>query len=420
MAGSTYEEYSYGNRWRSVSAEATDTKTIADLMDPECEIPYDIHFDIEDDAGATLGTLGGHKAIMALKSPVFKAMLFGPMKETGDSIKIKGTSLFAFKRILNYIHDVEEEECWPWSIDVSELVRIIDLSERFNLDGLKEKTIKHADRVFLFPKERLLEIARVAEEHHRYKELSESLLENCTNLLSAIIETPEHFNELVKEWSKKSPEEASIALRLLARLEQQYLPYNIETCQLEKEVISHSFNIARHIQPRSRLQKIKRAFEDTDDASRHHVMMGMVKFSEGRDVLLDSLWICQKKDAEFAVFQGIPLKLDTPVEDHFTHGESVKLHLDLISLKTIEAEKWWGNMQLGKESVDRVWKELVRAIPEVKPIILSWFINNFDIFSKDAIRTLAHELFTCDEDVKKLPDYENASDLFRYMGYGSY
>ena len=74
MAGSTYEEYSYGNRWRSVSAEATDTKTIAHLMDPECEIPYDIHFDIEDDAGTTLGTLGGHKAIMALKSPVFKAM----------------------------------------------------------------------------------------------------------------------------------------------------------------------------------------------------------------------------------------------------------------------------------------------------------------------------------------------------------
>ena len=139
-------------------------------------------------------------------------------------------------------------------------------------------------------------------------------------------------------------------------------------------------------------------------------------FIDSSSVILRSFWICQKKDALEAAEKGIPLKLDTLVEENFTHEMSVKLHLDLISLIAGEGDFTWN-----KEATDGIWKELMRAIPEVKPIILSWFINNFEIFSKDAIRTLAHELSsTCDEDVKKLPDYENACDLFRYMGYGSY
>ena len=91
------------------SIEATDSETLASLLDPACGIPFDIHFEIEDDAGNSLGTLGGHKAILALKSPVFKAMLFGPLKEPSDHIRIKATSMFAFKTMLKYIHSVEEE-----------------------------------------------------------------------------------------------------------------------------------------------------------------------------------------------------------------------------------------------------------------------------------------------------------------------
>ena len=67
--------------------EATDSETVASLLDPDCGIPFDIHFEIVDHTGNKLGTLGGHKAIMALKSPVFKAMLFGRMKESSDPIR---------------------------------------------------------------------------------------------------------------------------------------------------------------------------------------------------------------------------------------------------------------------------------------------------------------------------------------------
>ena len=108
--------------------EPTDSKSIASLLDSECDIPFDVHFEIEYNDGNKLETLGGHKALLALKSPVFKAMLFGPMKESGKVVKIKGTTVFAFKTLLLYIHEVEEE-WWPWAIDVHELVRVVDLAE---------------------------------------------------------------------------------------------------------------------------------------------------------------------------------------------------------------------------------------------------------------------------------------------------
>ena len=198
---------------------ATESETVAFLLDPNCDIPCDVHFEIEDDEGNKLGTLGGHKAIMALKSPVFKAMLFGPMKENGEVVKIKGTSMLAFKTILNHIHGIKDE-WWPWSIDVYELVRIVDLAERFNLPSLKEQIVDHAKLTFNFPKEDILEIARVAEENHVYTDLSNGLLLNCAAFVTSLVETPEDCNQLVKEWSEKGPEEAGLALRLLAKVDQ--------------------------------------------------------------------------------------------------------------------------------------------------------------------------------------------------------
>ena len=52
--------------------------------------------------------------------------------------------------------------------------------------------------------------------------------------------------------------------------------------------------------------------------------------------------ICQRMEAG----KGILLKLDTLVEDHFTHEMSINLHLDLVALTRTEDEK------CGKELVD--------------------------------------------------------------------
>ena len=384
--------------------EPTDSKSIASLLDSECDIPYDVHFEIEDNDGKKLETLGGHKAILALKSPVFKAMLFGPMKETGKVVKIKGTTVFAFKTLLLYIHEVEEE-WWPWTIDLHELVQIVDLAERFNLAGLKRKAIGHVGRAFLFPKEQLLEVARVAEEHHMHTDLSESLLQDCAEFVIALVETPEDYNDMVREWSQGSPEENGIALRLLARVDQRTFVYNLVSCEKAQKVMSNMLKIGRFIQPRARLNQVKKMLEDFDNSSLQIFLTKLHSFSPYSvsllNVILTSLWMCQKHDAEEALKRGITLEVDTPVEAEFTHGTSVQLHLDLLVLTNREDHK------LDQAVVHVLWKELLRAIDDVKPIILAWFSDHRDIFDAPALFTLSNKLSSCeDPKLLSLPLFE--------------
>ena len=142
--------------------------------------------------------VGGHKAVLALKSPVFKSMLFGQLAETGDLVKIRKTSMFSFKEMLRYMHDAEMT--WhPWSFDLREMFWIADLAERYNLPGLTDELVGYA-KGCIYPKERLLEIARLAEDFHVFTGLSEALLHNCVLLLTTILETPDDFNNLAKEW----------------------------------------------------------------------------------------------------------------------------------------------------------------------------------------------------------------------------
>ena len=107
----------------------TDEEPIASLLDPECEIPTDIRFEIYDDAERLLGVLGGHKNLMALRSPVFKAMLFGALKER-ETVQVKDTSLVAFKALLKHIHEDKKLDNWQ-TMDIGEVAKIADIAERY-------------------------------------------------------------------------------------------------------------------------------------------------------------------------------------------------------------------------------------------------------------------------------------------------
>ena len=66
-----------------------------------------------------------------------------------------------------------------------------------------------------------------------------------------------------------------------------------------------------------------------------------------------------------------------------------------------------------KQTTDDIWKELMRAIPEVKPIILSWFADNRNIFGNEARCNLAKKLESCnDECLRGLPEYANAIAVY--------
>ena len=111
--------------------------------------------------------------------------------------------------------------------------------------------------------------------------------------------------------------------------------------------------------------------------------------------------MCQRHDAEEALKRGITLEVDTPVEAEFTHGTSVQLHLDLLVLTNREDHK------LDQAVVHDLWKELLRAIDDVKPIILAWFSDHRDIFDAPALFTLSNKLSSCeDPKLLSLPLFE--------------
>ena len=189
----------------------TDEEPIASLLDPECEIPPDIKFEIHDEAGTMLGLLGGHKNLMALRSPVFKTMFFGAMKENGETVIIKDTSLAAFQALLKHIHDDNKEDDWQ-KMDIGEVARIADIAERYHLPGLKTKTVEYAIN-YSFPKKRLLETFRLAEQMP-HPLFSKALLRNCEDFLLTILATPRDYNRFMKENSQDNA-----AFRLLAQVD---------------------------------------------------------------------------------------------------------------------------------------------------------------------------------------------------------
>ena len=313
--------------------------------------------------------------------------------------------MFSFKEMLRYMHDPDMK--WhPWSVDLREMFRLADLAERYNLPGLTEELVGYA-KGCIYPKERLLEIARLAEDFHMFAGLSEALLYNCVLLLTTMLETPDDFKNLAKEWSRNETENMRTAFRLLAQVDHWELAYVISEDTLTQKIISHVRHIWYSIQPRHRLQQLKMIL-DEDAADTIDRMRKTHEHCPITNILSRSLWICQLKDNEKAALEGVPLTLDTLVEGGFSHSESVRLHLDMISIIITEEED-----MLDKKCIDEIWETMLgeesNSIPGAKSMTLSWFNHNPDIIDRDHI---GEKLRSSADNVKELPEYNDACDLF--------
>ena len=198
--------------------------------------------------------------------------------------------------------------------------------------------------------------------------------------------------------SGKDAEDRDTAFRLLTEVDHRDLVYVMrEDTDLQK-LISHERHICLSIQPRHRLQQLQTMFDEDPNMVGYLYRLPSQTFSR-------SLWICQLKDDEKAALDGVPLTLDTNVEDGFTHGESIWLHLDMIYL-IITADNC-------KELIDDIWETMLGeksiSIPGAKAITLSWFSGNPEIMDRDL---LAEKLRSAGDNVKELPEYNDACDEY--------
>ena len=76
---------------------------LAATLEHSAGVPTDVTIYInEGDAGVK--EFYAHKYYLALVSEVFKALFFGPLRETKDAIEVKGVTVEALATMINYIY----------------------------------------------------------------------------------------------------------------------------------------------------------------------------------------------------------------------------------------------------------------------------------------------------------------------------
>ena len=93
---------------------------------------------------------------------------------------------------------------------------------------------------------------------------------------------------------------------------------------------------------------------------------------------------------------------------------SSRLHLEMISFMMD-----CGLRMLDEKHIEAMWDIVfesckTKAIPQVQTMVLSWLANNPDIIKGCGHDFLIDKLGSCDESVKALPEYNNASNVYSY------
>ena len=105
-------------------------KDWSNALDPSFGLTPDITFVI------IKNKIMAHKYFLAMASPVFKEMLFGPNKNTDNIVHIRGTSMEAFTLMIHHIY----QKYIDWlDKPVVLMMEMFDLAESYGLDKLMEE-----------------------------------------------------------------------------------------------------------------------------------------------------------------------------------------------------------------------------------------------------------------------------------------
>jgi len=145
--------------------------------------PFDVTFKVVEsdevaDEEDKEDEVKAHRIILASFSTVFSAMFYGPMKETRDVIDVKGTTVSAFKTMIEFFYQVDVD-CTE--LGIHELFQIVNLAERYNVDRLKEE-MKNQMEILSIPMENLMEAVSMASKFANFEAASSALMLNCAKV----------------------------------------------------------------------------------------------------------------------------------------------------------------------------------------------------------------------------------------------
>ena len=175
------------------------------FLSPDSDLPPDVFFQVTNYDDKSSGkTLGAHRLLLAAVSPVFRKMLFGPIKETRDVIPMKDTTPEAFGKMISYIYKPSEDQ-FTLSECPQKLFELLALADRYELVSLENlaaealKTLPLSDANLIFS-------ATVAKRFRVFEEVSCMLWWRCQEfLLREVLDGDDVYN-LISETKKNFPE----------------------------------------------------------------------------------------------------------------------------------------------------------------------------------------------------------------------
>ena len=109
------------------------------FLAPDSDLPPDVVFLVKADGIER--RFGAHRLFLAGVSPVFRAMLFGPMKETEKVVEVKDTTPQAFGTMIDYIYRAPDSDFSLEDIKrPQELFELMAVADRFGILNLHALT----------------------------------------------------------------------------------------------------------------------------------------------------------------------------------------------------------------------------------------------------------------------------------------
>jgi len=196
-------------------------------------VPFDITFKIIENGDLNEESGGGsiiqaHKLILASHSPVFKKMFYGSLKETGDTIIVKDTTILAFEKLIEYVYQVDID-CKE--ITVRELFDLVNLAERYEVVKLIDELRLQMEIVPL-TMSNLMEVASIGCKFSPlFETTSASLLMYCAKFFQSNFKSAAEQNQFVLEQYDKGL--GLVALELLKLAKTLPPPLICENCEDE-------------------------------------------------------------------------------------------------------------------------------------------------------------------------------------------
>ena len=177
------------------------------FLSPGSPLPPDVSFLVisEDDDKALGEPIRAHRLLMAAVSPVFRGMLIGPMKETGDVIKVKEASYQAFTTMFRFIYKVPGEEFSLTDISCpQELFELLAVADKYEILSLKALAVDALGSLAI-SNENMIFVTTVAKRYKPlFEDVSQKLLLKCFKFITT--EGGRDIVTLISETKKNFPD----------------------------------------------------------------------------------------------------------------------------------------------------------------------------------------------------------------------